>query len=492
MDPARNETFLRNIYRKGPFERQGFCVHATGVPLHEWEGYDYTLSEAPIREWVPWVVENYERQVRMLDEVGDDSVPVAKLGTGTQLYAAAFGCPVHTYEDTNPCALPLVRAAEEADALEVPDIWGTRELSRVFELGKLVQAELGEDAYIGPCDVQSGFDTASLIWNKEDFLLAMTDEAKLVIACEGTYMMSQHHDMAAYRDLVMRQSLVVSTVPELARRHMSFAAGIWTCVGSGSGSFSFTDAKANHRDPKRHERAMANALAVSDDYAWQWSHSSRFVWYEGGKKPYPPLVRAYQRANERGHEPYDLEWAPDIEFDRKDYTKFDEEAAARNKGTWERLTAEGYKVVMTLPEYWRFRYDPEFLGRFSNIGEFKNRWAGHSWLLVSSKTCWQSQGIPLVGDSFYGMEVTIPGDIDLETNDVFLAFGAWGNNAVNIYFNNHWVGYLPKNPVCLLTKKGGVVKPGEKHAVVLGFIHKEGPGGLAGDVKIVTRRKLKD
>lgn len=177
MDPARNETFLRNIYRKGPFERQGFCVHATGVPLHEWEGYDYTLSEAPIREWVPWVVENYERQVRMLDEVGDDSVPVAKLGTGTQLYAAAFGCPVHTYEDTNPCALPLVRAAEEADALEVPDIWGTRELSRVFELGKLVQAELGEDAYIGPCDVQSGFDTASLIWNKEDFLLAMTDAA---------------------------------------------------------------------------------------------------------------------------------------------------------------------------------------------------------------------------------------------------------------------------------------------------------------------------
>ncbi len=171
----QNEAFLRNIYARGPFSGHGFCVHATGVPLHEWEGYDYPLSDAPVSEWVPWVVENYERQVRMLEAVGDDSVPVAKLGTGTQIYAAAFGCRVHRYDDTNPAALPLVRTAEEADEIEAPDIWRSRELSRVFELGSLVRDELGEDAYLGPCDVQSGFDTASLIWNKEHFLMAMME-----------------------------------------------------------------------------------------------------------------------------------------------------------------------------------------------------------------------------------------------------------------------------------------------------------------------------
>jgi hypothetical protein len=170
----RNEAFLRNTYEKGPFEGHALCVHATPVPLLELG--DYTVREGPIERWVPWVVENYERQVKMLDAVGDDSVPVARLNTGTQLYAAAFGCAVHEYEDTNPCALPRVRTAEEADALVEPTIEGSRQLSRVIELGHLVQEALGPDANLGPCDVQSGFDTASLIWNKQDFVLAMIDQ----------------------------------------------------------------------------------------------------------------------------------------------------------------------------------------------------------------------------------------------------------------------------------------------------------------------------
>jgi len=175
---AKNEAFLRSIYTKGPFQGHGFCVNAAGVSLLELG--DYTVRQGPIERWVPWVVENYERQVRMLEAVGDDSVPVARLGTGTQLYAAAFGCPVHEYEDTNPCALPLVRTAREADALIEPTIEGSRQLSRVIELGHLVREALGEEPFLGPCDVQSGFDTASLIWNKEGFILAMIDEPAAV------------------------------------------------------------------------------------------------------------------------------------------------------------------------------------------------------------------------------------------------------------------------------------------------------------------------
>ncbi len=171
---AANEAFLRNLYEKGPFEGHAFCVHATPVPLLELG--DYTVREGPIECWVPWVVENHERQVRMLEAVGDDSVPIARLSTGTQLYAAAFGCRVHEYADTNPCALPLVRTAAEADALVEPTVEGSRQLSRVLELGQLVRDALGPEAWLGPCDVQSGFDSASLIWNKEDFILAMVDE----------------------------------------------------------------------------------------------------------------------------------------------------------------------------------------------------------------------------------------------------------------------------------------------------------------------------
>jgi hypothetical protein len=73
-----------------------------------------------------------------------------------------------------------VRTAREADALVEPAIEGSRQLSRVIELGHLAKKELGEDAFLGPCDVQSGFDTASLVWNKEDFMLAMVDEPEAV------------------------------------------------------------------------------------------------------------------------------------------------------------------------------------------------------------------------------------------------------------------------------------------------------------------------
>lgn len=173
---ARNEAFLRNIYNKGPFEGHAFCLHAASTPIHSLEHGDYTLSDRPVSEWVPWIVDNYRRQLDVLEAAGDDSVPTAKLSTGTHIYAAAFGCPVHLFEESNSAALPLVRTAREADALPEPDIWKQPVLYRVFELGDLVRNELGTNFYFGPCDVQSGFDTACLIWNKQDFFMAMMDE----------------------------------------------------------------------------------------------------------------------------------------------------------------------------------------------------------------------------------------------------------------------------------------------------------------------------
>lgn len=176
-DAKRNEDFLRNIYAKGPFEGHAFACSASNTEIFNLPQGDYTLSDRPVEEWVPWVVEGYERQMKMLEEVGDDSVPVARLITGTHIYATAFGSPPKLFEDSNPCALPFVTTAEEADAIEVPDIWKTRELSRVFELGHAVQKELGEDVYLAPCDVQSGFDTACLVWDKTELYCALADPA---------------------------------------------------------------------------------------------------------------------------------------------------------------------------------------------------------------------------------------------------------------------------------------------------------------------------
>jgi hypothetical protein len=98
--------------------------------------------------------------------------------TGTHIYAAAFGCEINRYPDSPPAARPLVHTAEEADRLDKPDLWSSPTLVRVFELADRLRAELGPDAFLGPPDMQSGFDTAALVWNKTDFLCSLADEAQ--------------------------------------------------------------------------------------------------------------------------------------------------------------------------------------------------------------------------------------------------------------------------------------------------------------------------
>jgi hypothetical protein len=170
-----NELFLRNIYAKGPFHGHAFVCTPPQLGCVDHPDYDFTLSDKPVQNWVGQIVENYTRQVRYLEALGDDSVPFARLMTGTHIYAAAFGCPVHGYSDNNPAALPRAASAQEADLIQSPDIWKTPVLYRIFELGRAVQAELGPDVFLGPPDMQTGFDTAALVWEKASFLRAMAD-----------------------------------------------------------------------------------------------------------------------------------------------------------------------------------------------------------------------------------------------------------------------------------------------------------------------------
>jgi hypothetical protein len=172
---SRNQLFLDNIYRHGPFAGHGFICLPPREPLHQHPYGDYTLSDQPVSHWVESFVHDYEAQVQLTEQVGDDNVPVAKLVTATHLYAAAFGSPIKTYEDNNPCALPFVSTLAEADAVPEPEIWKSPTLYRVFELGEALRRELGPEAYLGPCDMQTGFDTACLIWEKTSMFLAMCD-----------------------------------------------------------------------------------------------------------------------------------------------------------------------------------------------------------------------------------------------------------------------------------------------------------------------------
>ena len=204
------------------------------------------------------------------------------------------------------------------------------------------------------------------------------DQATLVAGCEKSYLMSQYSDMAAVRDVSMQQSLVVSTVPEAARKRMTFSCGIWTDAGyGGSESYSLADPRLNQRSPERHRHAVHNALAVSDRYAWMWGEwlSKTMLLPDA-----PAGMREYWKANADGHEPMPLDWKPIPRWAATDYTEADAEAARADAAFWEAKEKEGYRVAAELPTTWKFHLDPELKLRYENwhLPEYDHRsWFSH-------------------------------------------------------------------------------------------------------------------
>jgi hypothetical protein len=181
---TRNKQYLADLFA-GPFHGHAIIVDPEPLPA-EWPG-DYACGSRPVRDWVPRALKQYEAQVQRLEALDDDSVPVVNLRTGTYILAATFGCPIHLYDDSPAAARPLVSTAEEADRLPEPDVYAPP-LGRVFEFAELLQARLGPDVPLSVPDIQSPFDVAALIWNKQDLYVALYENPaavlRLVDKCE--------------------------------------------------------------------------------------------------------------------------------------------------------------------------------------------------------------------------------------------------------------------------------------------------------------------
>jgi hypothetical protein len=141
---------------------------------------DFTLSTRPVREWVPHFVKHYEAQMKSLEALDDDSVPYVLIPTSTGVFAAAFGCEVHKFDGSNAAAVAMLKTAAEADKLTVPDHHKASTIARIFEIIPLIRKAVGPDVPINVPDIQSPFDIAALIWNKEDLFVALYEEPDAV------------------------------------------------------------------------------------------------------------------------------------------------------------------------------------------------------------------------------------------------------------------------------------------------------------------------
>ena len=120
-----------------------------------------------------------EMDLRALDAIGDDRVPWLHCWSGTEVFAAAFGSPVHRPENDMPFALPAVATGSEADRLREPDIFAGP-LGEIFAIGDRMVELCGTGYPVRICDIQSPFDVASLVWEKGEFFVALIEDPEAV------------------------------------------------------------------------------------------------------------------------------------------------------------------------------------------------------------------------------------------------------------------------------------------------------------------------
>jgi len=132
-----------------------------------------------VAERIEWAWLKYQRQVEAVSWLDDDAVPHLDPYTGTEIFAAAFGCQVHRPDDTNPFALPRIRSAAEVAALQVPEITAAP-LAVLFEIADELRRRAGPEAVMRLPDIQSPMDIAALIWDKNTFYIAAIETPEAV------------------------------------------------------------------------------------------------------------------------------------------------------------------------------------------------------------------------------------------------------------------------------------------------------------------------
>jgi len=128
---------------------------------------------------IEWAWTKYRRQMEQVQWLDDDTVPYLDVYTGTDIFAAAFGCRVHLSGDTMPFVLPRISSASEVAALQIPR-FDTQPLDTLFQMADELRRRAGDDALLRLVDIQTPMDIAALIWDKNSFYMAMIESPEAV------------------------------------------------------------------------------------------------------------------------------------------------------------------------------------------------------------------------------------------------------------------------------------------------------------------------
>jgi hypothetical protein len=125
----------------------------------------------------------------------DDYVPRLQPQLGIGVFASAFGCNVDFADDQYPMTHPVIQSGEPASKvydLPQPDVQSGL-LKDTLEYADYFRLVVGDRYPIAMTDLQGPLDTAYLIWDSSDFMIAMLEHSKEV-----------HHLMRQVTDLIIK------------------------------------------------------------------------------------------------------------------------------------------------------------------------------------------------------------------------------------------------------------------------------------------------
>ncbi len=159
-----------NLYRPESLGARLFLIHyLPDLPERPWPHLSNSV------ERVDWAWSQYQQQLAQMEWLEDDTIPFLDMYTGTEIFAAAFGCKVYYPEQDMPFAMPLIHAWEEVEQVQMPDL-DAPVIASLFQMADELQRRAGPGALLRMVDLQTPMDIAALIWDKTTFYPALLQQ----------------------------------------------------------------------------------------------------------------------------------------------------------------------------------------------------------------------------------------------------------------------------------------------------------------------------
>lgn len=136
------------------------------------------------QERLDWILKKYSIQLEMLEWLEDDKIPFLDMLTGTEIFAECFGCKISYPKDNTPFALSAISSSEDALKMKKPKLEDTP-LMFLFDMADELKKRAGNDVVFRLPDIQSPMDIVALIWDKNDFYIALLEEPDAVKYLSG-------------------------------------------------------------------------------------------------------------------------------------------------------------------------------------------------------------------------------------------------------------------------------------------------------------------